>query len=345
MSALTPFLDIVERGAALSEAQMVEAMTLIMEGKAADDSLRSFLINLSERGETVEEITGAAHVMRTKASAIQAPAGAVDCCGTGGDHSGSYNISTAVALVAAACGVPMAKHGNRSASSKSGAADALEALGVNLDMSVERLEEALLAFNFTFLMATNHHSAMKHVVPVRKALGRRTIFNLLGPLANPAGTKHQLIGVFDKQWLAPMAQTLKKLGTKRAWVVHGSDGLDEITVTGPSYIVKLDEQRQLETQEITPEEFGLNRYESSALIGGDAKENAQALRRILNAEKGDLAAYRDIVIANTAAVLIIHGSANDLKDGAHKAAQAIDSGAALDVLNRYAKFSNGEQPS
>lgn len=323
----------------LTEQEMIATMTQIMDGQMSEEDMGAFLVDLAERGESVDEITGAARVMREKASGLRAPETAVDCCGTGGDGVGTYNISTAVALVAASCGVPMAKHGNRAASSKSGAADVLEALGVNLEMSPERLEEALETLNFAFLMAPRHHSAMKHVVPVRKKLGRRTIFNLLGPLANPAGTQRQLIGVYDRKWLRPMAEVLKKLGTKRAWVVHGSDGLDEITVTGSSDIVTLDEEGQIEEQQISPEDFGLAVHPPEALLGGDAQENAAALRAVL---EGQQSAYRDIVLANTAAVLVIHGSAEDIKDGAQKAAQEIDGGAALQTLNNYIAFSRGE---
>ena len=320
----------------LSEEQMIEAMNQIMEGQVSEDDLGAFLTNMAERGETVEEITGAARVMREKASSIKAPYGAVDCCGTGGDASGTYNVSTAVALVAASCGVPVAKHGNRAASSKSGAADVLEVLGANLDMPKEKLEESLAKIHFGFLMAPNHHSAMKHVVPVRKKLGTRTIFNLLGPLANPAGTRHQLIGVFDQKWMRPMAETLKNLGAKRAWVVHGDDGLDEITVTGPTHAVMLDQEGQIEEKTLTPEHFGLETHDLEKLKGGEAEENAQALRAILEGQK---CAYRDIVLANTAAVLVIHGSAEDLTDGVAKAADAIDNGLSLQTLKDYIAFS------
>ena len=315
---------------------MIAAMTQIMDGTVSESDLSAFLVNMAERGETVDEITGAARVMREKASGIKAPYGAVDCCGTGGDNSGTYNISTAVALVAAACGVPVAKHGNRAASSKSGAADVLEILGVNLDAPKERLEEALETLHFAFLMAPNHHQAMKHVVPVRKKLGRRTIFNLLGPLANPAGTRHQLIGVFDKKWLMPMAEALRNLGTKTAWIVHGSDGMDEITVTGPTYAAILDHEGHIEEKTLTPEHFGLKPHDLEKLAGGSADENAVALRAVLEGQK---CAYRDITLANTAAVLVIHGSAEDLKDGTRKAAEAIDQGLAMQTLKDYVSLS------
>ncbi len=326
----------IQSGLTLSENEMVDAVSGIMEGKCNDPQIAAFLMGMSMRGETIDEITGAAKVMRAKALPINAPAGAVDCCGTGGDKSGTYNISTAVAIVAAACGVPVAKHGNKSASSKSGAADVLEALGVNLDVPQDKLEEALRIYNFAFLMAPRHHAAMKYVVPVRKSLGVRTIFNLLGPLANPAKTQFQLLGVFDKSLVRPMAEALNKLGTKCAWVVHGSDGLDEITVTGDTYVAKLDNGIITECA-LSPEDFGLSKSGASELIGGSPDINAKALLDILGGAKN---AYRDIVIANSAAVLVISGKENDLKKAAAKAAQALDNGSALKLLNDYIKFTN-----
>lgn len=333
---MNEYLDLIQAEETLSQKQMTDAMNTIMEGGSSDADLAAFLLGLAERGETVDELTGAAKVMREKASGIKAPYGAVDCCGTGGDKSGTYNISTAVAIVAASCGVTIAKHGNRAASSKSGAADVLEALGVNLDMPQEVLEEALKTLHFAFLMAPNHHSAMKHVMPVRKQLGTRTIFNLLGPLSNPAGTRHQLIGVFDKQWVRPMAETLKNLGTKTAWVVHGSDGLDEITTTGSTFVAMLDAEGNIEEKEITPEDFGLETNEPEKLLGGDADTNAGALRAVLEGQK---CAYRNIVLANTAAVLCIAGKASDPKDGVAKASAAIDQGLALQTLKDYIALS------
>ncbi len=330
------FLDLIERGEKLSEDQMGEAMSLIMEGQATETQMSTFLIDLATRGESVEEITGAARVMREKARNIQAPRGAVDCCGTGGDQSGTYNVSTAVAFVTAVCSVPMAKHGNRASSSKSGAADVLEALGVNLDIAPERLEEALKLYNCAFLMAANHHQSMKHVAKVRKDIGQRTIFNLLGPLANPAGTRYQLMGVYDRKWLRPIAEVLKKLGTKRAWIVHGTDGLDEITVTGPTDIAILGDDGEITETQLSPNDFGLETHDMNDLLGGDAEENAVALRAVL---EGKRCAYRDIVLANAAAVLMIHGKVDNVRDGAQKAAQAIDNGGALGLLRDYVAFS------
>ncbi len=329
------FLRILQTGQTLSENQMLAAMTKIMSGNINELEIASFLTGLAERGETADEITGAARVLRAQAKTIKAPPGAVDCCGTGGDNTGTYNISTAVALVSAACGVPVAKHGNRAASSKSGAADVLENLGVNLHLSKDALEVALKQINFAFLMAPNHHAAMKHVAPVRKKLGVKTIFNLLGPLSNPAGTKLQLVGVYDKKWILPMAEALKKLGSERAWVVHGSDGLDEITTTASTSVAVL-ENDNITEREISPDDFGLPVSTPSMLKGGDAAYNARAIRELLAGEKTP---YRDIVLANTSAVLNIHGTAKTLTEGAIKAAAAIDEGHASKTLQDYIKFS------
>lgn len=330
------FLDKLRVGENLSEAEMITAMNTIMEGAAAEDDIAAFLTYLMKKGETVDEITGAARVLREKAATIKAPPGAIDCCGTGGDASGTYNISTAVALIVAACGVPVAKHGNRAASSKSGAADVLEALGVKLDIDHETIEEALARYNFAFLMAPHHHAAMKHVLPIRKKLGFRTIFNLLGPLSNPAGTKRQLIGVFDEKWLQPLAETLQRLGTEKAWVVHGQDGLDEITVTGKTRVARL-EHHQVDIHNITPQLFGLDYSSTPSLLGGDAAYNAAALTRLLD---GELSAYRNIVLANAAAALLIADKTVDPLKAQHMAAEAIDSGAAKRTLTDYINFTS-----
>lgn len=322
----------------MPEETMIASMTAIMDGHCSDEEIKTFLIDMANRGETVDEISGAAKVMRAKAMTINAPHNAVDCCGTGGDASGTYNISTAVAIVAASCGVPIAKHGNRAATSKAGAADVLEALGINLNVSKQRLEEALKTFGFCFLMAPNHHQAMKHVAPVRKSLERRTVFNLLGPLANPAGTKLQLIGVYDKKLIVPMAQTLKKLGTKKAWVVHGHDGLDEISISGPTDIAIL-ENGEITEKIVTPEDFGLSLHPIEDIKGGDADENATALRQLLEGQKS---AYRDIVLANTAAVLNIHGMQADLKEAVKIAEECIDTGHAYQLLKDYINFTREE---
>ena len=336
MTSFENHLQKLSQGSVLTQEDMMDAMRFIMDGRASEPQLKQFLTDLANRGETPGEIAGAAKVLREKAAAISAPDGAIDCCGTGGDASGTYNISTAVALVVAACGVPVAKHGNRASSSKSGTADVLEALGVNLDLPPKKLEEALQRFNYCFLMAPHHHQAMVHVTDIRKKLGFRTIFNLLGPLANPAGTRVQLLGVFDQKWVRPMAEVLKNLGSKSAWVVHGADGLDEITTTAETYVAILDNGEIIE-KTLTPEDFGLPRANPDELKGGDADLNAKALSALLNGKKS---AYRDIVLANAAAALVSHGTAKDLKHGVELAAKAIDNGKAKDLLQDYIAFSN-----
>ncbi len=338
MSDLKPFISKVASGQSLSAEEAEAAFEIIMSGDASPAQIASFLTALAVRGETVEEITGAAKIMRAKALAVKAPDGAVDTCGTGGDASGTFNISTAVAIVVAACGVPVAKHGNRKASSKSGTADVLEALGVNLDVSPDVEEKALNEANIGFLFAQKHHSAMKHVAPVRAELGIRTIFNLLGPLSNPAGAKRQLLGVFSADWLEPMAETLKALGSERAWIVHGSDGLDELTVTGLSQVAELNDS-SVSTFEVTPEEAGLGRYEPDDLKGGEPADNAKALSALLDGASG---AYRDIVLLNAAAALIVAGKVSDLKEGAAVAATAIDDGKAKDTLAKFAAITQGQ---
>lgn len=335
------YLKKIHQGLALSEKEMAKSIEIIMDGKASEAQSGAFLMGLSMRGETTDEITGAAKVMRNKVLRIRSPKDSVDCCGTGGDGTGTYNISTTVALVSAACGVPIAKHGNRAASSQSGAADVLEALGVNLDLPPAALEAALKKYNFCFLMAARHHMAMKYVVPVRRQLGFRTIFNILGPLANPANTKRQLIGVFDKKWLVPLAQSLKKLGSERAWIVYGHDGLDEISLTGPTEVAMLD-NGEIAQVVLEPVNFGLEKVKLEDLKGGNKEVNARALRDVL---KGKDNAYRQIVLANAAAVLVVHGSEKDLKTAVKKAATAIDSGKALNTLESYIEFSNQNHES
>ena len=340
MSDLKPFIGKTASGQSLTEDEATAAFEIIMSGAASPTQIASLLTALAVRGETVEEITGAARIMRAKALAVSAPNGAVDTCGTGGDASGTYNVSTAVAIVVAACGVPVAKHGNRKASSKSGTADVLEALGVNLDVTPDVVEKALRDANIGFLFAQKHHSAMKHMAPVRAELGIRTIFNLLGPLSNPAGAKRQLLGVFSADWLEPMAETLKALGSERAWIVHGSDGLDELTVTGPSTVAELNEG-SVSTFEVTPEEAGLSRYEPDDLKGGEPEDNAKALSSLLDGTPG---AYRDIVLLNAAAALIVAGKVSGFKEGAAMAAEAIDDGKAKDTLARFTAITHGQAP-
>lgn len=321
----------------LTTGQMIKAMTIIMNGDAQDRDIADFLTILAERGETAAEITGAAKVLRSKVLSVNAPQDAVDCCGTGGDGINTYNISTAVALICAAYGIPMAKHGNRSASSQSGAADVLESLGVNLNMPQDQLESTLHDLNFCFLMAPQHHTAMKHVASIRKQLGFRTIFNLLGPLANPANTKRQLIGVYNSKWLEPMAKALNELGTQRAWLVHGHDGMDEITLTDKTDITILN-NGNITSYSISPEDFNLPHCTLEDLRGSEADVNAEVLKNLL---KGEPSAYRNIVLANAAAVIAIHEDKNikDLKMLTNMAAEIIDSGKALTILENYIEAS------
>nr|WP_142847000.1 anthranilate phosphoribosyltransferase [Telmatospirillum sp. J64-1] len=338
LSSMKELLAHVGGGARLTEEQAAQAFEIIMSGDATPAQIGGFLMALRVRGETVDEITGAARVMRAKAFHMDAPDGAVDTCGTGGDASGTYNISTAAAIVVAACGVPVAKHGNRALSSKSGSADVLTALGVKIDAEMELVRESLWENNLGFLMAPRHHNAMRHVAGPRVELGTRTIFNLLGPLSNPAGTRFQVMGVFSAQWVEPLADVLGRLGAERAWVVHGSDGLDELTTTGPSLVAEW-HQGRVNTFQVEPESLGLRRADPQELKGGDAEANAAALRAVLEGRQG---AYRDIVLLNSAAALVVTGKAGDLASGLIQAAQAIDSGAASKTLARLADITNRE---
>jgi anthranilate phosphoribosyltransferase len=329
MSDLKPTLARLADGHHLSEAEAEAAFEAIMSGAVTPAQIAAFLMALRVRGETVTELSGAARIMRAKALRVSAPADAIDTVGTGGDASGSYNISTAVAFVVAGCGVPVAKHGNRAMSSKSGAADVLAALGVNLDAPVPVIERAIREAGVGFLFAQKHHSAMKHVAPVRAELGVRTIFNLVGPLSNPAGATRQLLGVFARKWLVPMAETLAKLGSTSAWVVHGSDGLDEITTTGATFVAEL-KDGAVRTFDVTPEQAGLPRAEPAALKGGDAEHNATALRGVLSGQPGP---YRDIVALNAAAALIVAGRIKTLKDGVGLASASIADRRAMRALD------------
>jgi anthranilate phosphoribosyltransferase len=327
----------VADGKPLSQAAAEKAFEIIMSGEATPSQMGAFLMALRVRGETVDEIAGAAKVMRAKAVHVKAPAGAIDTCGTGGDARGTFNISTGAAIVVAACGVPVAKHGNRALSSKSGSADVLAALGVNIEADMKLVEKALAEANIGFLMAPRHHSAMRHVGPTRVELGTRTIFNLLGPLSNPAGTTRQLIGVFHRQWTRPMAEVLGQLGSERAWVVHGSDGLDEITTTGTTYVSELADGK-VTSFEVTPEDAGLKRADPADLKGGDPAANAGAINDMLAGTPG---AYRDIVLLNSAAALIVAGKAKDLKAGVGIAAEAVDSGKAKATLDKLVAITRG----
>jgi anthranilate phosphoribosyltransferase len=291
---------------------------------------------LRVRGETVDEITGAVTTMRSKMLGVKAPPGAVDVVGTGGDASGSFNISTCAAFIVAGTGVPVAKHGNRALSSKSGAADVLQALGVNIDLDADHVGTCIRDAGIGFMFAPAHHPAMKNVGPTRVELGTRTIFNLLGPLSNPAGVKRQMIGTFSRHWVEPMAQVLKNLGSENIWVVHGSDGLDEITTAGSTSVAAL-ENGKIRTFEVTPEDAGLSRGKSEALRGGDAQQNAEALLDVLKGKRGP---FRDVAVLNAAAALIVAGKAKDLKQGAALAAKSIESGEAEGRLDRLIAVSN-----
>ncbi len=345
MNAATPelkgLIGKVATGAALTRGEAEQAFDIMMSGDATPAQMGGFLMALRVRGETVEEITGAATVMRSKMTTIKAPAGAIDICGTGGDGTGSYNISTASQFVVAACGVPVAKHGNRAASSKSGASDVLEALGVNIEADFALVERALAEAGTCFLMAQRHHSAMRHVGPTRVELGTRTIFNLLGPLSNPAKVKRQLIGVFAPQWVEPLAAVLRDLGHERAWVVHGAGGMDEVSTLGPTQVAELKDGK-IATFEVTPADAGLPTAKLEDLVGGDREHNAAALRAVL---EGKPSAYRDIVVLGSAAALIVAGKAETLEQGAALATEAIDSGRAVEVLNRLVRITNAAVPA
>jgi len=334
---LKGFIGLTAQGRSLTRAQAELAFTIMMSGEATPAQMGGLLMAMRVRGETIDEITGAVTAMRDKMLRISALPDAIDVCGTGGDQAGTLNISTAVAFVCAACNVPVAKHGNRAASSKSGAADVLAALGVNIDADLETIERALVEVGTTFMWAQKHHSAMRHVGPTRVELGTRTIFNLLGPLSNPAGVKRQMVGVFSRHWVQPLAQVLKNLGSESVWVVHGSDGLDEITLAGPSFVASL-ENGTIRTFEVTPEEAGLGRVGGDALKGGDADANAVALQSVLN---GKASAYRDVALLNAAAALIVAGRAKDLKEGVAIGEKSLDSGAAAARLKHLIAVSNG----
>jgi anthranilate phosphoribosyltransferase len=341
MPELKGLIGKVATGATLSRAEAEQAFDIMMSGDATPAQMGGFLMALRVRGETVEEITGAATVMRAKMTTIKGPQGAIDICGTGGDSTGSYNISTASQFVVAACGVPVAKHGNRAASSKSGASDVLEALGVNIEADFALVEKALAEAGTCFLMAQRHHSAMRHVGPARVELGTRTIFNLLGPLSNPAKVKRQLIGVFAPEWIEPLAQVLRDLGHERAWVVHGAGGMDEVSTLGPTKVAELKDGK-VTTFEVTPADAGLPTAKLADIVGGDREHNAAALRALL---EGQHSAYRDIVLLGSAAALIVAGKVDDLKAGAALAAEAIDSSRALKVLERLVAITNAKVPA
>lgn len=326
----------VAAGGTLTQTEAAEAFELIMSGGASEAEIGALLMGLRVRGETVEEIAGAARAMRAHALPVRAPEGAIDTCGTGGDAKGTHNISTATAFVVAGAGVPVAKHGNRSISSRSGSADVLAALGVNIECGPDVIARSIAECGLGFMFAPAHHAAMRHVAPVRKALGTRTIFNLLGPLANPAGTKYQIVGVFAEQWVEPIANVLGLLGVERAWVVHGSDGLDELTTTGISHVAAIDRGR-VSTFTVSPKNAGLPEAKLSDLTGGDAAENAAHIRAMLQGNRGPL---RDVVLLNAGAALMVAGKAESLREGVALAAESIDTGRARGVLEALVALSH-----
>ncbi len=321
-------------GHALTRDQAQQAFEIMMSGDATPSQMGGLLMALRVRGETVPEIIGAATAMRAKMAAIAAPPDAIDTCGTGGDAKGTLNVSSASAFVVAACGVPVAKHGNRSLSSRSGAADVLTALGVNTEAEFPALERALAEAGTCFLMAPRHHSAMRHVMPTRVELGTRTLFNLLGPLCNPGRVKKQIMGVFAPEWIEPLAQVLKGLGHQAAWLVYGEGGYDEMTTTGTNYVAQL-KDGAVTCFEITPEDAGLPRGKAEDLLGGDGPENAKALRALLQGEKNT---YRDTVVLSSAGALVMCGKAGDIKEGVAQAVEALDSGAAKRCLDQMLTF-------
>ena len=339
MSNLKEFIAKVADGNPLNRRETEEAFSILMSGEATPAQIGGLLMALRVRGESVEEFVGAVLAMRAKMLGVDAPSDAIDIVGTGGDASGSYNVSTCAAIVATGAGLTIAKHGNRSLSSKSGAADVLMALGVNLELSPGQISDCIEEAGVGFMFAPAHHSAMRHVGPARVELGTRTIFNLLGPMCNPAGVKRQLLGVFSPKWLLPVAKTLAELGSEKVWVMHG-EGLDEITITGTTQVAALENGR-VNTFEITPADGGLPVHDIKEILGGDAQYNANAINDVLD---GKPSAYRDIVLLNAGAAMVIADKAENLKDGVVQAASAIDEGnarAALDNLVRVSNQGNG----
>lgn len=338
MEAFKPVLSKIAHGEVLSRAEAESAFEALLSGQATHAQMGAFLMGLRVRGETDDELIGAVTAMRAKMLRVKAPEGAIDIVGTGGDGANTYNVSTLAAIIVASCGVPVAKHGSRAASSMSGASDVLSELGVRIGIEPERIEASLREAHIGFMTAQAHHAAMAHVAPVRRETGARTLFNLIGPLSNPAGVKRLLLGVFSEKWLEPIARALQELGAERVWVVHGADGLDEVTTTGPTQVVAL-EDGALRHFEITPEQAGLPRGKIEDLRGGSPAHNASALRAVLAGAKN---AYRDIAVLNAAAALMVAGRAQNLAEGARLAEAALDSGKAAATLAKLIKISNAE---
>lgn len=337
MDDLKVLIGKVATGATLTREEAASAFDRMMSGEATPSQMGGILMALRVRGETVDEITGAVSAMRSKMLRVKAPTDAVDVVGTGGDGSGSVNVSTCASFIVAGAGVPVAKHGNRALSSKSGAADCLAALGIKIDLTPEQVGRCVNEAGIGFMFAPSHHPAMKNVGPTRVELATRTIFNLLGPLSNPAGVRRQMVGVFSRQWVQPLAQVLKNLGSESVWVVHGSDGLDEITLTGPTFVAAL-ENGSIRSFEVTPEDAGLPRAGGDALKGGDAEANAISLRGVLEGKPG---AFRDVALLNAAAALIVAGKAKTLKEGVALGTKSLDGGGAMNKLKQLVAVSNG----
>lgn len=338
MTDLKPFIATIAVGEPLSRDEAREAVSIILRGGATPAQLGAFLLGLRMRGETVEEIIGGAQAMRAAMAAVEGAEDAIDIVGTGGDGAGSYNVSTLAAIIVAGCGVRVAKHGGRAASSRSGASDVLGELGVRVGVTPAEAAASLREAGVCFMAAPTHHPALRHAAPARSELGVRSIFNLLGPLCNPARVERQLIGVYSKDLLEPVARALDELGSRRVWLVHGSDGLDELTTTGPSHVVAL-ENGAIRAFDLSPEDAGLARAHPQELVGGDPAHNARALQAVLDGARD---AYRDIAVLNAAAALIVAEAAADLREGAALAAQALDSGAAKAKLLDLVRASNRE---
>jgi len=336
MDDLKSIIGKVATGASLSREEAASAFDAMMSGEATPSQMGGLLMALRVRGETVEEITGAVSAMRSKMLRVIAPPEAVDIVGTGGDGSGSVNVSTCAAFIAAGAGVPIAKHGNRALSSRSGAADVLTALGVKIDLTPGQVSRCVRECGIGFMFAPAHHPSMKNVGPTRVELATRTIFNLLGPLSNPASVKRHMVGVFSRQWVQPLVQVLKNLGAESAWVVHGSDGLDEITLTGPTFVTAL-QNGEIRSFEVSPEDAGLPRCSADDLKGAEADSNAIALQSVLD---GKPSPYRDVALVNAAAALVVAGRAKDLKEGVAIGAKSIDSGSAGARLKHLIAVSN-----
>jgi anthranilate phosphoribosyltransferase len=336
MNALKPLIAKVADGTALTRAEAETAFNVLMSGEATPSQIAGFLMALRVRGETVDEISGAVTVMREKMLRVDAPADAIDIVGTGGDSSGSYNISTCAAFVAAGAGLKVAKHGNRALSSKSGSADVLMALGVKLETGPAKISECIQEAGLGFMFAPQHHASMKHVGPTRVELGTRTIFNLLGPLSNPAGVKRQITGVYSRTWVEPLAHVLNALGSDACWICHGDGGIDEIVPTGNTFVAEL-RDGDVRTFKVTPEDVGIVRSHPDDLKGGDAAQNAEALKAVLG---GQASAFLDAAVMTAGAALLVADKADGFKHGVALAQEAIASGAALKSLKRLVEVSN-----